>query len=44
MTVTGADTKPGTENWGLPVTEDVSEVADEAFGSSKVGLDAETGA
>lgn len=44
MTVAGADTKPGTEDWGLPVTEDGTEVADEAFGSSIVGLDEDTDA
>lgn len=43
MTLTGADTKPGTENWDLPVTANVSELVDEAFGRSRVGLGAESG-
>lgn len=44
MTGIGAETKPGTMSWGLPMTDDVSELVDETFGGSKTGPDVATGA
>lgn len=44
MTEIGADTNPGTESCGLPMTAEASEFVDETFGGSKAEPDAETGA
>lgn len=44
VTGIGTEAKPGTENLGSPIAEDVSELVDEPFGGAKVGPEAETGA